>query len=70
MLIAESPLTYPKVFLEYRRVMLRCFPYAIFYLVEPDRVVIAAVMHMRRDPATWKGRLTGTPGLPDEQPGG
>jgi plasmid stabilization system protein ParE len=33
------------------------FPYAVIYLDEPDRVWIVAVMHLKRRPGYWKGRL-------------
>jgi len=39
-----------------RRVILRRFPYAIFYLVEAAQVVVLAVMHERRNPLSWRGR--------------
>ena len=33
------------------------FPYALLYVDEPDRVLIIAVMHMKRRPGYWRGRL-------------
>jgi hypothetical protein len=33
------------------------FPYAIIYLNQPDRVWIVAVVHMKRKPGYWRGRL-------------
>jgi len=43
----------------YRRVLLRRFPYMVLYRVEPERVVIVAVAHVRRSPGTWLGREPG-----------
>jgi plasmid stabilization system protein ParE len=40
-----------------RRVLVRRFPYAIFYEVEHRRVVVFAVFHGHRDPADWARRL-------------
>ena len=33
------------------------FPYAVLYVDQPDRVLIIAVMHMKRRPGYWKHRL-------------
>ena len=33
------------------------FPYAVLYVDQPDRVLIIAVMHMKRRPGYWKKRL-------------
>jgi plasmid stabilization system protein ParE len=40
-----------------RRHFSRVFPYAVLYIDEPDRVLIIAVMHMKRRPGYWRGRL-------------
>jgi plasmid stabilization system protein ParE len=34
------------------------FPYAVIYADQPERVLILAVMHMKRRPGYWKERLT------------
>jgi hypothetical protein len=39
------------------RVVMRRFPYSIFYLVEGDAVIVLAVEHQARDPEHWKQRL-------------
>ena len=39
-----------------RRRMVRRFPFAILYRAEPDRIVVVAVMHLRRKPGYWRGR--------------
>ena len=41
-----------------RRVLVRRFPYAVFFQVEGDRLVVLAVSHVRRDPVDWRSRLT------------
>jgi toxin ParE1/3/4 len=43
----------------YRSVLLRRFPYMVLYRVEPDRVVIVAVAHVKRSPGYWLGREPG-----------
>lgn len=43
---------------EVRRCLARIFPYAVLYSIEPDHVLILAVMHCSREPDYWKNRLT------------
>ena len=54
--IAETPLAYPKVRGELRRAVLRRFPYAIYFRVLPEFVIILAVIHGRRAPQRWQSR--------------
>lgn len=42
---------------EVRRILVRRFPFAVFYVVEPDQIVILAVAHARRDPGFWRDRV-------------
>jgi plasmid stabilization system protein ParE len=39
-----------------RRRVLRRFPYGLLYRVDPEEIVIVAVMHLRRRPDYWRGR--------------
>ena len=39
-----------------RRVQVRRFPYLIYYVHEPTRIVVVAVFHARRDPTIWQQR--------------
>ena len=39
-----------------RRALLHRFPYAVFYVFDPDVVGVTAVMHGRRDPRRWQER--------------
>ncbi len=36
-----------------RRAIVARFPYAVFYQVEPRRIVVFAVLHTARDPKLW-----------------
>jgi len=54
--IAEHPLRYPVVGRDTRRVFLQRFPYAIYYRVYGDIVVVVACMHGRRSPSRWRSR--------------
>jgi len=40
-----------------RRCLTHIFPYAILYTIEPDYVLIVAVMHCHREPGFWRTRL-------------
>ena len=49
----RDPLHYQCVVEELRRVLLKRFPYAVFYLIEPTRVVVLAVLHQAANPDSW-----------------
>jgi plasmid stabilization system protein ParE len=38
---------------EVRRAIVSRYPFAIFYLVEPKRVVVLRLLHTARDPSLW-----------------
>ncbi len=40
-----------------RRHLSSSFPYAIVFLEKPEHLWIVAVMHMKRRPGYWRGRL-------------
>lgn len=54
--IRRSPESYPLVHKELRRMLIRRFPYGLFYLVEGERIVLVAAFHARRDPKQWQSR--------------
>jgi len=56
-IIERTPQLYAVVHREVRRALLRRFPYAIFYVVDGDTVVVLACFHARRDPAQWQRRV-------------
>ncbi len=47
--IADNPKAYPKLYKDFRRALLRKFPYSVFYLVENKRVLVIAVYHEKRN---------------------
>ena len=51
--IQEYPEMFSRVHGEVRRAVVSRFPYAVFYRVEPRRVVVLTVLHMGRDPKLW-----------------
>jgi plasmid stabilization system protein ParE len=52
--IVETPLAYSRVHGETRRAVLRRFPYALYFRVLPEELVILAVMHGGRRPDRWQ----------------
>lgn len=51
--IQESPEIYTVVYRNVRRAVLSRFPYLVFYVVQPARIAVLAVLHHARSPATW-----------------
>lgn len=54
--IQEHPEMYEQLYRGLRRGLTRRFPYAIFYRVEANRIVVVAVFHSSRDPQEWQYR--------------
>jgi plasmid stabilization system protein ParE len=54
--LPRHPERHPTVHGDIRRALLRKFPYAVFYLVEENRIVVLACLHVRRDPEEWPDR--------------
>jgi len=48
--IPRNPLLYPKKYKEFRRRLLRRFPYAIYYLIEDNKIIVFGLFHCARDP--------------------
>ncbi|MEX5217417.1 MAG: type II toxin-antitoxin system RelE/ParE family toxin [Nitrospira sp.] len=54
--IVEGPLKYQELRSGIHRALLRRFPYAIYFAVDNDVIVVLAVLHTSRDPAEWQRR--------------
>lgn len=52
-IIEQYPNLYPEVYEHVRRALISRFPFAIFYLLDTDRIVILAILHAHVDPAAW-----------------
>lgn len=52
--IAEGPLKYQLLRSGIRRALLKRFPYAVYFAIEDDVVVVVTVLHASRDPAEWQ----------------
>jgi plasmid stabilization system protein ParE len=59
--LERFPEMFARVHGDVRRVIVSRFPYAVFYQVEADRIVVLAVLHTARDPESWpRTRTRGT----------
>ncbi|SPF48066.1 Predicted plasmid stabilisation protein ParE [Candidatus Sulfopaludibacter sp. SbA4] len=56
--IRRQPAIYPRVHEEYRRALIRRFPYAVFFESRETAVTVYAVFHTSRDPEKWRLRLS------------
>jgi plasmid stabilization system protein ParE len=55
--ILDHPLGYQDLRSGIRRALTRRFPYAIYFSIEGDGIVILAVLHTARNPAEWQRRI-------------
>jgi plasmid stabilization system protein ParE len=58
--IVDGPLRYTVLHKSYRRAGVKRFPYGIFFAVKPDRIVVVACFHGKRNPRHWMTRQTHT----------
>jgi len=54
--IQERPHQFPLVHRKIRRALTKRFPFAIFFIIDNDTVVILAVLHQASDPSRWQNR--------------
>jgi plasmid stabilization system protein ParE len=54
--VARAPEQYPLVRRDARRVLMRRFPYAVYFVASELSVEVVACMHVRRDPRRWQER--------------
>lgn len=55
--IVERPKGYAALGQDVRRCLTHVFPYAVLYTVEPDFVLVVAVMHCHQKPGYWRHRV-------------
>ena len=54
---AAAPQRYPVVFGDIRRTVARRFPFAVYFRVREDALIVLAVFHGRRNPTIWQRRV-------------
>ena len=55
--IPHSPLLYRRVHGDFRRRLLRRFPYAIYFRIKDNEVIVFGLFHCARDPRTNRAKL-------------
>ncbi len=55
--IAERPEAWPEICNGIHKHLVHRFPYAVLYQIDPDEIVVVAIMHHRRRPEYWLERL-------------
>ena len=55
--MADNPRQFPVVFKTLRRARAKRFPYALFFLIESDTLLVVACFHASRDPRQWQKRV-------------
>jgi toxin ParE1/3/4 len=61
--IRRNPLASPAMYQDIRRALLRRFPYALFYIVKEEQVIVLACFHVKRDPIDWMRRVESQGGI-------
>ena len=54
--LGESPHVWQEIEPGVRRCLLSGFPYGVVYRVQPERVEVLAIMHLKRRPGYWHSR--------------
>jgi plasmid stabilization system protein ParE len=54
--VARFPEMYALQYRQTRRVLLRRFPYAMYFTFDNDVVEVFAILHLRRESAAWQQR--------------
>jgi plasmid stabilization system protein ParE len=54
--IAATPDRYPAVYQDVREAAVSRYPYAVYYRIESNQVIVLAVFHTSRDPDVWHSR--------------
>ncbi len=53
----RNPLLYQKVHGKFRRCLMRRFPYAIYFIINNDQIIVTGLFHCARDPRAIESQL-------------
>jgi toxin ParE1/3/4 len=62
--IQRSPATWRCLRGDIRRFLVKTFPYGIVYAAVEDEIFVLAIMHLKREPDYWLGRVRELPSPP------
>lgn len=54
--VAEDPQKWPIIHIQIRRRLIHRFPFGLLYRIDPDEILIIAIMHLHRRPDYWFDR--------------
>ena len=52
--VAEAPLQFPEIADDVHRALLKAFPYAVYFAIDAEMVIVLAVLHLHRRPDEWR----------------
>ncbi len=55
--IPRNPFLYQKIHNDFRRCLLRRFPYAIYFIINNDHIIITGLFHCARDPCAVESKM-------------
>lgn len=55
--ISRTPLFYRQVYEDFRRCLLRRFPYAVYFKIREEEIIVYGVFHCARDPKTISSKI-------------
>jgi plasmid stabilization system protein ParE len=55
-MIGSNPEQFGRARGEIRRALVRRFPYAVYFVLDPEQISVIAWVHTRRNPRRWQSR--------------
>ncbi len=56
--LTHNPFLYPKIYKDFRRRLLKRFPFAIYYILKSDEIIVYGLFHTARNPKVMKKILS------------
>ena len=56
--LTRNALIYKKVYGDFRRLILRRFPYAIYFVIDNNEIIVIGLFHCARDPKNVRKNLS------------
>jgi plasmid stabilization system protein ParE len=57
LVLKEFPTAHPMIHPPYRRLIVKGFPFAVVFRIDADRIIVAAIAHLKRRPLYWLRRV-------------